>query len=115
MRAVLGYAVTLKWVALQALDSAMISQGWAWIGPSDVLHSEQANIPGELRVHDAKQALNGWLYFQEELQFEAAFVESVKDRTAADFGIQNDGNSIAPSSLKLYDVCTRTFMFSWHV
>ena len=53
----LGYSITLKRVALLALDSQMTAD-WVWIGPSDVLGSEEAEIPGNLQVEDAKNALS---------------------------------------------------------
>ena len=54
----LGYSKTLKQLALLAIDKNMISSGWAWIGSSDVLGSEEAKIPGNQRLSDAKRAFS---------------------------------------------------------
>ena len=105
---------------MQALDSNMISMGWAWIGPTDILNAEEAKIPGKdtwqrypQRVDDAKRALSGWLYFQDDRHFESGFVESVKAQTLADFGIdasQSDASTLHPTSTNLYDVCSWTYV-----
>ena len=81
----------------------MMSPGWAWLGPSDVLRSEEAVISGEQRIEDARRALNGWLFLQNEQEFPEGFVEAVKARTLTDFGITND-LGISPYSMNLYDV-----------
>ena len=81
----------------------MMSPGWAWLGPEDVLHSEEAVISGEQRVEDAQRALNGWLFVQNEQEFPEGFVEAVKARTFQDFGISSD-MGISPYSMNLYDV-----------
>ena len=81
----------------------MISAGWAWLGPSDVLRSEEAVLSGKQRLEDARQALTGWLFFQGNREFQEGFVEAVKARTAADFGITNE-LGVDPSSMNLYDV-----------
>ena len=83
----------------------MISVGWAWIGPTDVLNAEEAMIPGNQRVQDAQRALSGWLYFQDNLQLETGFVEKVKLQTLADFGVANELDILHPTSSNLYDVC----------
>lgn len=100
------YAKTLKAVAIQALDAGMISTGWAWLGPSDVFRAEDAKVPGKQRIGDAKRALSGWLYFGDNRTFEKGFVEQVKARAIADFGVKGDfGQLDAPFySLNLYDV-----------
>ena len=96
------YAKTIKLIALSALDFAMTS-GWVWVGSTDVIGSEDAVIPAPQRLTDAKQALSGWLYFQNDQEFEQGFVESVKERTAADFGIQNNFD-VSTYAMNLYDV-----------
>ena len=94
----------------QALDAGMISTGWAWIATQDIVGAEEAKITdsvtntGDQRVYDAKMALSGWIYLQAEQQFEPGFVEAVKARTAADFGMTNK-NSISSYAMNLHDVC----------
>ena len=89
----------------------MISTGWAWIATNDVVAAEEATLPdfftvrGDQRVYDAKIALSGWIYFQDEKKFESGFVEAVKSRTAADFGLTNE-NDISSYAMNLHDVCT---------
>ena len=84
---VLGYSPTVKRLALSAFDAGLISKGWTWIGPSDVLGAQEAVISApcatklytllllgaeksiigdggmavEERLEDAKQALSGWV------------------------------------------------------
>ena len=94
----------------QALDTGMISTGWAWIASNDVMEAEEATMPdsvtigGDQRVYDAKMALSGWIYFEYDKQFEPGFVEAVKARTAADFGMTNE-NDISSYAVNLHDVC----------
>ena len=78
---------------------------WAWIGPTDVLRADEAVVPGNQRRADARQALSGFLYLDRSRHFEDGFVESVKQRTAADFGIETEGD-IPSFAMNLYDVCT---------
>ena len=80
--------------------------GWAWIGTSDVVQAEEAVVSGNQRVADAKQGLAGWIYFQNFRSCKPAFAESVNARTALDFGIRNEMDSVHPTSTNLYDVCT---------
>ena len=65
--------------------------------------AEEAVIPGNQRLEDAKHAFSGWLFFQIDRELDGGFVELVKARTAADFGITNELD-ISPYSLNLYDV-----------
>ena len=81
----------------------MMSPGWAWLGPSDVLRSEEAVISGEQRIEDARRALSGWLFVQNEQKFPQGFIEAVKAKTAADFDISNEMD-IGSNSMSLYDV-----------
>ena len=49
----------------------------------------------------------GWVYVQVDQSFESGFVESVKTRTAADFGVDaTKQDTLHPSASNLYDVCT---------
>ena len=94
----------------QALDAGMISTGWAWIATNDVFAAEEATIPdsvtigGDQRVYETKMALSGWIYLEDEQQFKPEFVEAVKARTAADFGMTNE-NNISSYAMNLHDVC----------
>ena len=54
----LGYSKFLKELALLAMDKNMITSDWVWIGSNDVLGSENANIPGNQRLSDAKRAFS---------------------------------------------------------
>ena len=96
--------MTIKALALQALDAGMMTSDWAWIGPLDIVRAEVHVIPGgDSRLQDAKQALSGWLYIADDRQFPEGFVDAVKASTAADFDITNKGD-ISPYALNLYDV-----------
>ena len=94
----------------QALDAGLISTGWAWIATNDIVAAEEATIPdsvtvgGDQGVYAAKMALSGWIYFEDEQRFEPGFVEAVRARTAADFGMTNE-NNISSLAMNLHDVC----------
>ena len=94
----------------QAFDAGMISTGWAWIATNDVVNADEAKMPdsftvgGDQRLYDAKKALNGWIYLEDEQQFEPRFVEAVKARTFADFGMMTEHN-ISSYAMNLHDVC----------
>ena len=72
----------------------MMTSDWAWIGPLDVIRAEEHVIPGgDLRLQDAKQALSGWLYIQDDGPFPEGFVEESKLRQLLTLTLQTKAAS----------------------